>query len=178
MIDNWIDSPEAVEKADAVAASFLAEHLTASSTVELSKGLKSDDPDLAIWRVTYSATDPDGTPVEQVVDLDASTGVSVAVEDDRAVPAGFSLGPNYPNPFNPETVIPYQLEEAGPVSVAVYDALGRQVRVLVDRSQTEGSHRITWDARDGLGNLLPSGVYLYRLQAGGTVETRSMMLVK
>jgi uncharacterized repeat protein (TIGR01451 family) len=81
---------------------------------------------------------------------------------------------NYPNPFNPGTVIEYRLPEAGSdLRLEVLDASGRLMRTLVSGSQTGGTHRITFDAA-----ALPSGSYLVRLTAGGAVRTHRIMLVK
>ncbi len=80
---------------------------------------------------------------------------------------------NFPNPFNPSTVIRYQLSVSGNVRLAVYDVLGRQVAVLADGNVPAGSHQIRFDAAN-----LASGVYVYRLEAGGRVFTRTLLLVK
>lgn len=90
-------------------------------------------------------------------------------------PKGFALAQNYPNPFNPSTTITYQLPKASSVSLKVYDTLGREVAVLVEARQQAGEYRVQFSA----GALaLPSGVYLYRLQADGFSETKKMILMK
>ena len=80
---------------------------------------------------------------------------------------------NYPNPFNPSTIIRYQLPENGPVTLQVFDLLGRQVAELVNEVQSAGLHSIHFNAEH-----LSSGLYIYRLQAGDQVLTRQMSLVK
>ena len=80
---------------------------------------------------------------------------------------------NYPNPFNPETVIPFQLKEPVRVKLAVYDLLGRQVQVLASGVMESGRHEVTFNA-----SALPSGVYLVRLEAGTTVATQRITLMK
>jgi mannan endo-1,4-beta-mannosidase len=80
---------------------------------------------------------------------------------------------NYPNPFNPRTVVSFQLPVAGNVKLAIYDVLGREVRVLQEGRQESGRHEVRFDASG-----LSSGVYFGRLQAGGAVQTRSMVLLK
>jgi Secretion system C-terminal sorting domain len=88
-------------------------------------------------------------------------------------PKGFSLSQNYPNPFNPTTTISYQLPKSSIVTLNVYDVLGRQVSTLVSERQNAGSHTVNLNA----GNL-PSGVYLYRIQAGAFSSMKKMLLVK
>jgi len=97
------------------------------------------------------------------------TGASPA----SPAPLEFVLEPNFPNPFNPTTSVPYQLSAIGDVSLKVYDLLGREVAVLVNERKEPGSYTVTFDAA-----ALSSGVYLYRLTAGSFVETRKMILVR
>jgi len=85
----------------------------------------------------------------------------------------YNLEQNYPNPFNPATTIRYSVKEPGKVSLRVYDVMGREVMVLVDRVQGAGEYAVVVD-----GSKLSSGVYVYQLRAGGFVFTRKMMLVK
>ena len=92
----------------------------------------------------------------------------------------FRLYQNYPNPFNPSTTIKYTISNlqkgnatGQQVKLAVFDMLGRKVATLVDKKQTAGTYRVTFDA-----GLLPSGVYIYKLQSGNSVQTRKMLLIK
>jgi len=85
---------------------------------------------------------------------------------------------NYPNPFNPETVIHYVLPEQSDVRLVIYNVLGQQVRELVNAFQTSGRYQVRWDGRNALGAQVTSGVYIYRLVAGSQVEMRKMILVK
>ena len=80
---------------------------------------------------------------------------------------------NYPNPFTSRTVFRFALPERAHVSLAVYDVLGREVRRLADRRMEAGTHRIAFEASD-----LPSGVYVYRLQAGSFSKARRMVVVR
>jgi hypothetical protein len=88
-------------------------------------------------------------------------------------PVEFSLSQNYPNPFNPSTVIRYGLPVEVHLSLAVYNALGQLVCRLADEEQVAGYHEVKFDGTD-----LGSGVYLYRLTAGGFTQTRKMLLVR
>jgi type IX secretion system substrate protein len=85
----------------------------------------------------------------------------------------FALRGNYPNPFNPSTIISYVLPEQGNAKLSVYDILGREIATLVDGVQNAGEHRVSFHA-DGL----PSGVYYYRLEAGDKVQAGKMLLSK
>ena len=94
-----------------------------------------------------------------------------------ALPQGFALGHNYPNPFNPSTVIPYQLPTAAYVRLDVFNVLGQHVATLVDAEKQAGFHAAKWDATDAAGQAMAAGVYLYRLTAGGGQQTQRMVLV-
>ncbi|MDE3260165.1 MAG: T9SS type A sorting domain-containing protein [Gemmatimonadota bacterium] len=83
-----------------------------------------------------------------------------------------------PNPFNPSTVIGYQLPEAGDVRLAIYSVLGQEVRVLVNERKEAGSFTVTWYGTDAVGRRVASGVYLYRIQAGGFSAVKRMVLLK
>ena len=84
-----------------------------------------------------------------------------------------ALDQNYPNPFNPTTTIGYSVGAATHVVLKVYDLLGRELMTLVDEEQISGSYSVRFDAE-----VLASGVYLYRLQVGGFIQTRKMMLLR
>jgi len=85
----------------------------------------------------------------------------------------YYLHQNYPNPFNPSTKISYSVNNAGYVSLEVYNMLGKRVARLVNEIQSAGSHTATFDATG-----MPSGVYYYKLQAGAYSETKKMLLIK
>jgi hypothetical protein len=92
-------------------------------------------------------------------------------------PAGFTLSQNYPNPFNPSTKIEYTLENAGMVSLKVYNVLGHEVATLVNGRQEAGSYSVLFGANETTSNL-SSGVYFFRLEAGSFVSTKKLTLVK
>jgi len=98
-----------------------------------------------------------------------------AVGADRAPepPEAFALAGNAPNPFRQATTIRYELPRAAEVRLAVYDALGRRVRVLVDRKQEAGRKQIRFEAKE-----LPAGVYFYRITAGSFSETRRLVVAR
>jgi hypothetical protein len=88
-------------------------------------------------------------------------------------PRDFSLSANYPNPFNPSTVIRYTLPHAALVTLEVYAVTGERVRVLVQEIQPAGAYAVTFDAQG-----LASGMYFYRLRTGDFVATKKMLLMR
>ena len=103
-----------------------------------------------------------------------TTASGVAVERlDGDVPSDFRLYPSYPNPFNPKTTIKFDIAAPSVVRLAIYDALGRQVEVLVSEQLTPGRYEYSWDA-----STHPSGLFIYRLDAGAFSQTGGMMLIK
>ncbi len=121
-----------------------------------------------------------GTSANTTVRLPLSGGrsagaggpTSVGTESEE-LPTEVALMGNYPNPFNPETTIDYELPQTSEVYLAVYDLLGHEAAVLVDGLQSAGRHMVRFDASN-----LPSGPYVYRLQTGDKIVARTMILVK
>ncbi len=98
------------------------------------------------------------------------TGVTKEV---TPVPTAFRLSQNYPNPFNPSTEITYDIPKASQVRLSVFDILGRQVMVLVNKRQNQGHYTVSFDAAG-----LPSGIYFYRLSTDGNSAVKKMVVVK
>jgi hypothetical protein len=113
------------------------------------------------WSYTWIGNKSTPTSVEQVSDVATS----------------FELGQNYPNPFNPSTEIRYSIPTSGPVSLRVYDMMGREVETLVDRTMEAGSYVVSFNAERS-GRAMASGVYFLRLDAGAHTAIRKMLLVK
>jgi hypothetical protein len=89
------------------------------------------------------------------------------------------LHDNVPNPFNPTTLIAFELPDAATVSLDIYDVSGRRVQTLVGgQSYPAGTHHVRWDGRNDTGQSVASGVYLYRLRANAVVQTKRMVLMK
>jgi tetratricopeptide (TPR) repeat protein len=103
----------------------------------------------------------------------------------RNVPTEYALSQNFPNPFNPQTMIQYQLPEASHITVKIYNLFGQEVRTLVAGHREAGYHSEIWDGRDDFGRRVASGVYFYRLSAAPNVTqpngfqfTRKMVLTQ
>jgi hypothetical protein len=90
-----------------------------------------------------------------------------------AIPTAFRLEQNYPNPFNPTTRIQYDLPVESFVHLAIYNVLGQEVRTLVNETEQAGYRSVSVD-----GSNLPSGMYFYRIQAGGYTDVKKMLLLK
>ncbi len=97
----------------------------------------------------------------------------IILAEQGQLPETFVINEVYPNPFNPSTVIAYSLPEGTDVELVVYDVWSREVARLVDGYKQAGYHSIVFDA-----SHLPSGVYLYRLQAGSFVASKQITLLK
>jgi len=100
-------------------------------------------------------------------------GNTTSVGFDGPSPTIFSLAQNYPNPFNPATQISYSLAKPSPVSLKVFDVLGREVATLVHQTQIARTYKVNFNA-----SAYASGIYFYRLEAGDFTSIKKMVLVK
>ncbi|MFC1573479.1 SBBP repeat-containing protein, partial [Candidatus Eisenbacteria bacterium] len=114
------------------------------------------------------------------VQLEVTIDPNLAGVGDSAevMPAAVRLLPNWPNPFNPSTSIPFELAEPGCVSLRIFDIGGRLVRTLVDDRLAGDSHVAVWNGRDDQGGTLPSGAYFYSLHVGERTLTRKLVIVQ
>jgi len=99
--------------------------------------------------------------------------ITSVAQSSAGLPAEFSLSQNYPNPFNPTTTIRYALPQRSQVTLTVFNTLGQPVSTLVSGTEEAGSYEVKFN-----GSNLASGVYFYRIQAGGFVQTRKLLLLK
>lgn len=102
----------------------------------------------------------------------------LAVFRTTQVPAEFVLHQNFPNPFNPETEIRYELPQAAMVNLEIYNLIGQKVQTLVEKQQDIGIHTATWDGKDALGKNVTSGIYFCQLHADGFVQIRKLTLMR
>ncbi|MFQ5772105.1 MAG: FlgD immunoglobulin-like domain containing protein [bacterium] len=104
----------------------------------------------------------------------------VSVEEARTsnAPTQFTLKQNYPNPFNPSTTIQYTLPKKSSVTLKVFNILGNQIRTLVNQIQTQGTHTIVWDGKNGQGEIVPSGVYIFRIEVESFIQSKKMILMR
>ncbi|MBX7151845.1 T9SS type A sorting domain-containing protein [bacterium] len=94
------------------------------------------------------------------------------------VPLEFALHSNYPNPFNPSTTIAYDLPKESKITLKVFNALGQEVRTLINEIRPQGFHSIQWDGRNNSGQSVASGLYIYQIQADKIVKSKKMLLLK
>ena len=142
---------------------------------------------------TYEFLDTNPPPAELVyyylkqIDLDGSSTRSPVIEvffgvtviDQDLLPTVNALAQNFPNPFNPETTIRFDLADPARVTLTVYDAAGQTVRTLVDGEHFgAGNYRRIWDGLNQNGEAVGSGVYFYELKAGAFNSMKKMTLVR
>ncbi len=129
------------------------------------------------WRVKASNANGYGPYSEvQVFTVDALVGVDD--EGTGALPSGIKLYQNHPNPFNASTTIYFALGEPSQVKLDIYDIGGRLVNTIVDDYYQAGGHSVNWSGVNRNGVVLASGVYLYKLEAGGKTEVKRLVLIK
>ncbi len=161
-----------------------------------SGGVRVDDRGAYTYTTSDSASQfflPTGATIKQLIGvLDYSFGnfklqprnnddfvdVATSVEYTPVVPSDFVLMQNYPNPFNPQTTIQYSLPAAQQVKLTIYNIMGQQVITLVNEPQAAGSYKVVWDGRNQRGQVVPSGLYFYRLEAGDFKAQKRMLLLK
>ena len=118
----------------------------------------------------------EGGPGGAFVFLNQGVPATDIAAETAATPSTFALGANYPNPFNPTTIIPVSVAaEAGDVDLTIYNVLGQPMRRVWTGPLPAGEHQLTWDGRDAQGQPVAAGVYLYRLHVGDQTRTRKMV---
>lgn len=105
-----------------------------------------------------------------------------SLPDNAVKPDDFLLLQNYPNPFNPATTITFEIPELSDtllkVKLTIFNLQGQAVRRVVEEPLSSGTYQKYWDGKDDVGNVLPTGVYLYQLKAGSVSKTKRMLLIK
>jgi hypothetical protein len=185
--DGWIDSDEAVAVAEANGGSeYRGQTGNDFIVAAAGRGLYLREITRPVWLFTYGDT---LSLTGLLIYVDAVSGefidsTPLGIGDDggagRALPRALSLGPNYPNPFNPSTTIRYGLGEGEPraIRLDVYDMRGRRVRTLFRGVREAGRYEAHWDGRDERGAEVGSGVYVVRLRSDREVVSRKMVLAR
>jgi photosystem II stability/assembly factor-like uncharacterized protein len=99
-------------------------------------------------------------------------------ENNNEIPRSFTLKQNFPNPFNPNTVIRFTLAAKSFVRLKIYDVQGRETRQLINAEQNQGEHAVNWDGKDESGRPAGAGIYFYSIEVGKQRQTRKMALLK
>ena len=153
------------------------DHAGAEPLVEGRVRLSSGAPVPGAQVLLFDLTDLRAAPLAATTDRSGHFTLSLETLPGSALPERFELGANFPNPFNPSTMIPYQLPAPMQVRLEVFNILGQRIAILVDGEQPAGFHTAVWDATDAAGEAVAAGVYLYRLNGAGVQLTRSMLLI-
>lgn len=141
-----------------------------------STGIKTGDVSASLTGKTIAGRDIEGK--DNIVTVDGNNKVAGEEGDafasiESAAPDRFQLLENFPNPFNPQTMIRFSLPEDTKVTLKVFNVLGQEVARLVDGGLSAGMHQVAFDA-----TRLPSGMYLYKLEAGTSTLTNRMLLIR
>ena len=162
--ENFPDAISAIAGTSHIAAAYTGgagAMVAASNTVVLS----------IPFETIHSKANRDAVMTKVLNHLGIAT--SVVELQDRSTPMQFSLEQNYPNPFNPSTTVRFAVAQRGPVSLKIYDILGKETAVLVQQELEAGTYSIPWNAHG-----FASGVYFYRLTAGEFSDTKKLLLSK
>ncbi len=113
--------------------------------------------------------------IRDINDYGTYVGVDPSI---KVKPLTYKLEQNFPNPFNPETRIYFQIPQNHKVKIFIYNVLGQKIRQLTNEYFNAGNHIVNWDGRDDFGNIVPTGVYIYRIKAGDFVDSKKMIMMK
>ena len=141
--------------------------------------LTSGEPAVGARVLLFDLADLRAAPLTATTDESGHFTLSLGAlpGGSAALPQQFALGANYPNPFNPSTIIPYQLPTAMHVRLEMFNILGQHIATLVEGERSGGFHTARWDATDAAGQAMAAGVYFYRLSGAGVHVTRRMVLI-
>lgn len=103
---------------------------------------------------------------------------TTSVSDETLSINEYELSNNYPNPFNPETIISFKIAKLDHVLLKIYNALGQEVATLVNETKSAGSHNVFWDGTNNLKEKAPSGVYFYTIDVGDFRDSKKMIFLK
>ncbi len=133
------------------------------------------DPDSTVRLVNDGFTYPDvATALKVIIEPNVT-----AIEAEEEVPSVIRLHQNFPNPFNPSTTIAFDLPEAAPAHLSVYNLLGQHIVDLASGRHSAGTHQVTWNGQNSAGQRVATGLYIYRLMAGDANTTvRTMLLLR
>ena len=155
------------------------EHYTYNPSVKNSETWPFDDPQYLLLNIAIEQNiSPNFTESDMEIDYVRIYESSTLFSNESVIPSAFTLYQNFPNPFNPETTLNYDLPKDSFINITVYDILGNVVRDLVNAEQSSGYKSIRWDATDNLRKPVPAGLYLYGITTKNFRKTKKMILLK
>lgn len=155
------------------------EHYTYNPSVKNSETWPFDDPQYLLLNIAIEQNiSPNFTESDMEIDYVRIYQPSTLTTNENMIPSTFTLHQNFPNPFNPETTLHYDLSEDSFVNITVYDISGKMVRNLVNTDQSSGYKSVRWDATDNLRKPVPAGLYFYSMETKNFIKTKKMILLK
>lgn len=134
---------------------------------------------LALIRTADRANDPNNQYGYGIANVLSAIRYGFSADTGTVIPTGFVLHQNQPNPFNPGTVIRYDVLEAGKVKIEIYNSLGQKVRTVLNESRPAlANQTVAWNGKDERGKSVASGVYFYRMTTKGFSKTKKMLLLR
>ncbi len=158
-------------------------HGQLSNVINTISGLPTTKELEVVWFV--EATDGLFTTLSTPPNNDTRPGYRLKLIKDKiltvnptTIPTEYSLGQNYPNPFNPTTEISFALPKATNVKITIFNMLGEPIKTVVNKHHEAGTYKVTWDGTNNAGDVVSSGTYIYKMNAGTFTATRKMVLLK
>ncbi|OVE80204.1 hypothetical protein BVY01_00635, partial [bacterium I07] len=140
------------------------------------KPTDTNNPHLSI-EVRYSPAK--GDPIDDLKKkFDEWASSQTVVENKNNIERTFKLFQNFPNPFNPSTMISYQIPQTGFVNIEIFNMMGQRVRTLVDDVKNSGYYDVNWDGRNDHGEIVENGIYVYQMQCEGFIQRKKMTFLK
>jgi hypothetical protein len=179
---QWIDIPKSQISFGIVSragqSGFSQDGIIAEATFWIDPAMPAGKQVLIKFLNVY-AIDPTGKKMEMIAEsADFKTGIEDWNQMNGLRPTDFSLEQNFPNPFNPETTIQYQIPAENHVVLKIFDMLGKEIITLVNRKQPVGYYKVFWNGCDRQGNKVPAGIYFYQLKSEKFAETHKMILLQ
>ncbi len=145
--------------------------------------LMNNPPDMPEWMSSFmdlDASQPSYLPnsPQNFYGNHFSYVTSISNEKNAHLPDTYSLQQNFPNPFNPETIIQYELPENSHVTIIIYNILGQKIITLYEGEKLAGRHTIKWDGKNSSGHPVPSGLYLYKIITDSFISVKKMSLIR
>ena len=169
IVKQWIDSDSAFSIADRSGGAIIRKRFPSCI---ITATLCWDDlpTQLTRWWIFYKCIDSN-----KVISLNAANGIIVSVKsiDDKRELDHFTLYQNYPNPFNPTTNISFTLLRALFVTLKIFDITGREITTIINKEMPAGNHNFQWNAMNE-----SSGIYFYRVEAGSTIQTKKLIVLR